>query len=494
MTRKNTTYLAALTLAASLTAGFPAVASERDDSTGSDAAFGVMAHSMLWQSRRAAFFAGPASACFRYRTDLTELRADGTLQEGDGDYAVQLGTDPRRIGFEASTYTLHSSHTLTGRALYSIGRTDGVTLNENADPLTVYPYLTADSTGGGMTAERYLFEGGYADHRGRIFWGVEGGYEAGLSYRMTDPRPRNITGRLTANAGIGLTAGHYGVALSAMYRRYTQTSELMFKDDTGGEKTYQMTGLGTVYNRFTGMGLKSNFRGNTFAVTAELIPLGETGFSVEAVMTRFNLTKLLADLNSLPLARVWENRLDAKAGYISGTGPLRWIAEAGITAVRRHGIENIFGDATLSSYPLIDALEMYADNRLAVRAGGTVEWAMRRGQSVGAQVGCIHARRTEVYAYPRIEEKTSETSLHVTLRYDGAFAHGWTVSVMPWGIADRHLSGGLRLAVGKRAGSRFTVGLTGGVGVDRPRLADFDSGAPVSGKALCAEAGVFAAF
>ena len=72
--------------------------------------FGALSHSGLWESRRADFFSGPATSCFRYESNLTLLEIAGSLQQGKGSYAPQLGTDPRQLGFTASTYKIGRAH------------------------------------------------------------------------------------------------------------------------------------------------------------------------------------------------------------------------------------------------------------------------------------------------------------------------------------------------------------------------------------------------
>ncbi|MBD5289119.1 MAG: hypothetical protein HDS26_00350 [Bacteroides sp.] len=456
--------------------------------------FGALSHSGLWESRRADFFSGPATSCFRYESNLTLLEIVGSLQRGKGSYAPQLGTDPRQLGFTASTYTLHSSHALTGQAAYSISHTNGVFLNENADPLIVYPYLTSDSIGGSITSERYLFEGGFADNTDKFFWGVSGGYEAGLHYRMVDPRPKNITGKLTISGGIGMKSGGYGLALSAKYMRYTQSSDLMFKDESGAHITYQMTGLGNYYNRFTGLGQKSRYRGNAYCISAELIPCSDSGFVIEGSFNRFSFTKLLTDLNSLPLADCWENRTEARGGYLSENGQFRWIADLEVLFVRRHGIVNIFGDATLSSYPQIDALEIYSDNRTDLRLSFTMDWRFHKNQSLGMRLCGIIARRSEIYAAPRTERITSEEGLNLTLQYLGAFRHNWVMKISPWGILDNNLSGGVDLELAKKVGQRISIGLSSGFALNHERLSDFDNPGLVSGKSIGGRVGLFVAF
>lgn len=354
----------------------------------------------LWQLASLSY-ANPAVNQWRMKNGLTKVGggySSGSAKEnpdprnGSGDRAWQIG---------ASTYTKYRTSTLWGDASYTNGKTLDVVWNETADMSMLYPYLLADSVGGDLKREQYRFSGGYADHRGRWAWGATIGYTALLQYREVDPRPKNVVGRLEISAGaLFRVIGNYYAGLDLNIMKYKQTNEIEFKSEMGVDKVFHLTGLASHYNRFAGDGLSTYYDGYRFGVGFNIYPSDSEGAFATCRLSRFTFNNILSDLNKLPLAHVWHNQLEAEAGFLTSAHHVYGGTSARMKVYRRHGTENIFGDAASSVYPVIASNEMYADNAIALAATGHCGVKFGPVCRVQLQVSPEWSHRTTAYIEP----------------------------------------------------------------------------------------------
>lgn len=257
-----------------------------------------------------------------------------------------------------------------------------------------------------MNVERYSFAGGYASFNGKIGWGGEISYLAGLHYRGVDPRPRNITGDLSLSAGIGL-AGPLGyfIALSGMFRKYKQTNEVTFFSELGNEKLYHLTGLGADYKRFAGTGYDTYYNGYAYGIVMSLFPSSAQGFSASVALSRFTFENIISDFNKLPMAEAGHNRLEAEIGY---TQP-RWGLKGTLLLSRRVGKENIFGDPASQVYPLIGSLPLFYENRADLAVAGFWEKSFSRQRiTILPEIGYHHWNM--IYADPSARQYVNDLS------------------------------------------------------------------------------------
>lgn len=310
---------------------------------------------------------------------------------GYGSYACRFNAE--------SFITAGDNSAVWGNAGYATGKTLGIQWCETSDPQLLYPYFTADETGGDMSDEYYSFAGGYARSGKKFTWGATLGYAAAHHFRNVDPRPRNITGELTLSAGIShsLTA-NYMAGVSLEWMKYKQSNEIKFVSETHDLPLYQLSGLGTNYNRFAGSSKAADFSGNRLGATLNLFPR-QSGWLINLSLYRFTFGKTLRDLNKLPLVSVWHNSLSAEAGYKFITDNRSFAVTADFDAGRRHGTENIFGDAASGSYPRIGSLEMYADNRYGCKLRGFASLRHNR-LTYSLTVSGGYSHRKEFYAEP----------------------------------------------------------------------------------------------
>ncbi|MDE6383158.1 MAG: hypothetical protein K2K79_02260 [Paramuribaculum sp.] len=324
-------------------------------------------------------FANPAVNQWRLTGSLTEAGGEYLSRSDSRNPDPRYGLGEHSWALQASTYTKYRSSTLWGDASYTSGKTVDAVWNETADAELLYPYVMADSIGGDLKSERYSFHGGYADHTDRWAWGAELSYSAVQQYRDVDPRPRNVTGTLDVAAGaMWRFFGSYHAGIGLSMRKYKQTNDIDFKSEMGVDKIFHLTGLGNHYTRFDGTGLSTYYDGYRYGLDIDVYPSDGRGWFASCTLSRFTFKTVLSDLNKLPMASAWHNELSAQAGWMSPGGGRAFGGLSGeVRVYRRHGIENVFGDATSSIYPQIGSNAMYADNQVSVAARG--RWGMRLG-------------------------------------------------------------------------------------------------------------------
>lgn len=299
--------------------------------------------------------------------------------------------------FKAETFTKIKKVVITAHASYDNGARHYVRFCENADISKVYPYLTYDAVGGNQNLERYSF-GGDVSVKINEKWdvGAKLSYDAGLYSRSVDPRPKNTSGTFIIGAGGAYSLGHnYALGMSASYEKYKQSCDIMFKSELGVSKIYHLTGLGTHYKRFSGQGESSYYSGNSFEGHITLLPL-TSGLYFEANLRRETINQILEDFNNLPLTKSNNTEYSVQAGYKGD----KWIVVATADISRRHGYENIFGDAATGQYPQIGTLAMYLanSNQFDLRASVEVP-ILKVSLFINPQVGYNHYR--EIYREPR---------------------------------------------------------------------------------------------
>ena len=372
-------------------------------------------HNPAINQYRRSFTMSEVGLSFTSRHESTALHP----QQGDGEHIA---------AFDATTYIKHKSQTLWGRAYYNNGRIDGIEWNETSDIDIVYPYLLADSAGGKkMNVERYSFGGGYASRKGRLSWGASIGYTAGLYYRNVDPRPRNVTARLSALAGLGYRlAGDYVGAVSLGFMKYRQSNDIAFYSELGNEKIFHLTGLVNDYNRFAGSGYSTYYNGRQWSTSLSLHPADNHGFSATVAATQLGIDNVLADLNKLPMAHTDHKTVAAEAGWLAAG----WGLKAHVSATRRKGTENVFGDPAGSVYLQIGSLDRYLDQTLALGLAGL--WEKRWGNyALMLRPSVDYSHRLTRYNDP--ESHTRYNDLAGTLRLTGGATIGATFSTLTLG-------------------------------------------------------------
>ena len=315
-------------------------------------------------------YQNPAFAGTRYGESFSEMRGTFSTDHADKAVIAQLGRGHTAGAFDASSYQKMGKHGVAwGHAGYDRRHIKDVRWNETADFLTVYPYVTADSVGGKMEAERYSFRLGYAQGFRKWSYGVEAAYQSALHYRDTDPRPKDnsLFVNLTLGASRALSSRYSG-GLYLHWQRYSQEQSIAFMNPYGTMLLYQMSGMNMHYHRFAGTLGQAYYTGHTFGAGLTLQPIGH-GFDVMLYAERRRLQKQLSGLNNAPIndLQVWTYR-----GGIAWRSDRRYALLSGAYS-SREGSENIYDDG-IQNYHRIAITKPFKAVTAHITAEASQEW------------------------------------------------------------------------------------------------------------------------
>lgn len=318
------------------------------------------AQSQVWRMTPEAF-SNPALRQWMLPVSISAIEASYSSDRLNSAIDPRSGKGSTGWKLGAESFIHHRSSTLWGSAFYSNGRQLSPVWNESSDLSMIYPYVTADSIGGDIKSESYALAGGYADHSENWAWGASLSYIAGLNYRSVDPRPRNVTGRLTISAGAAwqIPLSAYLLGTSLEYMRYKQSADISYVNELADTRIWHLTGLGTHYQRFAGQGYSHSYQGNRLSASLNLFPKPKRGLSVSARFTRFAFDHLLTGLNNMPLQSAVDTRWDFEAAWLHRGSRHELAATATLSFANRQGKENIFGDPAAGIYPRIGSMPMY---------------------------------------------------------------------------------------------------------------------------------------
>ena len=316
----------------------------------------------------------PAMQWNRYRYSLNRLSATYDNSHATVPQQLEYGDKVVAVGGDIDAFLRKKKVSLWGTAHYGNSKTHHVCYNETTDFDLLYPYVMADTIGGGVSRkETYDFLGGFAYHKRRWTVGVEGRYTARLEYRTVDPRPKNLTGYLKVKAGTaysGLFNGTYEGGASVGFQRYKQTNILEFYNETSQPTVYQLTGLGMDYYRFRGSNTSTYYKGLGWNATIGLHPSApRNGIYASLDYSSLSIDKVISDLNELPLTKLKLQQQTLEMGYMHKGRINTWGIRVAEACDERRGIENIFGSAQDNIYPQIASGRQYQEVRWNLSAG-----------------------------------------------------------------------------------------------------------------------------
>lgn len=353
-----------------------------------------------------------AANLYRYKASYTEIGASYEMRDENRAILPQLGDRTDAGKFEAASWIrLDGRSAVYANVEYANGNSRNILWNSSSDFLLLYPYVTADTVGGNLAMEKYMFSGGYSRRDGRFSYGLNGSYRALHEYRQTDPRPRNITSDLKVSASAGYSIGGYLIEASADYRIYRQISNVSFYNP-GGANTSEipMTGLGTYYERFSGSGayLGTYHRGSGYRISAGLIPEDGTGWLCNAGYGNMKVDRLLSNQNDVPITSISITEISFYTAYKTS----EWGIYAQATISGRIGSEMVIDNGASDIYNVLGSMEMYGNNHIFLGAGAYMQ--RESGMflwSIALHTGIETARA--VYVYPERQMKYGHINIQV---------------------------------------------------------------------------------
>ena len=274
-------------------------------------------------------YENPAMRLDRYDATLTRLSLSGYYAMQKEAIQLQLGDGAVFGQVDALAFVRKKQFSLWGGAGYENGRKRDVCFNETSDYERLYPYVMGDSVGGDLASQTYCFHGGFAYTFGRVLLGAEAAFRAAFEYRQVDPRPL-----------------------------YKQTNGLKFYNELGVPNVLHFTGLGTDYYRFRGSKYGTYYNGYDVGTDLQLRHKGKYGWKAGLAYDYASVTKIISELNELPLTHLAVHEMAAELAYES-EGKRFWGVALLLDNSLRFGTENVFGDAANNVYPQIASAQQY---------------------------------------------------------------------------------------------------------------------------------------
>lgn len=327
---------------------------------------------------RSQLYDNPAWQQSRYKSSLNRISAYYDNSHSTEPYFVEDGNGKVFWGGKADAYLRKGETALWGFAGYKKGVVRNIKYNETEDWQLVYPYVMADTVGGGNSKqEHYDFSGGFATSLGKRWTvGGEGRYTALLDYRTRDPRPKNLTSDLKLRIGATYRPWEkYAIGAAFSFRRYKQTNEVKFYNEVGIPVTFHLTGLASDYYRFRGENTDSYYKSTGIGGSLQLAPQNSSdGFFAALTYNYMSMDKIISSLNELPLTKLKFSQQIATIGYLrSWRGNLVGLKFAE-SYERRKGIENIFGSAASNVYPQISSAPQYRGENTMLSWGAMYQY------------------------------------------------------------------------------------------------------------------------
>ncbi len=364
---------------------------------------------------------------YAHEKSLTRIAVSADYRDESKAFLPQLGSGEMKGVFSADSYIkLNKKAAVWGNVEYYNGIKKNVCWNSTADFLLLYPYILADSIGGKLSVEQYLFSGGYAVKKGRFSFGIMGRYRALHEYRKVDPRPRNIVSDFNVALSAGVDAGNYLIGINAGGKIYKQFQDVSFYNENGANTSeLHFTGLGTHYARYDGAGdyTSTRYKGREYSAALSLVPHANLGLYAGLGYTSFRVKRRLPTQNMVPLTSLYVERLYGNIAYRNLSGRIEWGIEAKSGYELRSGTENIIDNGAGNVNEVLGSLDMYKNRIVRADITGKVMFKGERHRIYcGAGVGFYNSKAE--YTYPGREMKVGTVTPNVEAGYIG-YCNGW---------------------------------------------------------------------
>jgi len=283
----------------------------------------------------------PAVKGFFYSTNWSEIGMKYQIEDKPNQL-MQLGTGVDQFGVSAlSFYTIDPKSAVWGSADYRNGSRKKVRWNESSDYNKVAPYIIADSVGGDLNFEKYVFSGGYAFEKASYQLGVFARYSALLEYRAIDPRPKNTTSDLEVGFGISRVLWKdYRVGLDLQLAKYTQTNAVSFYSETGNAALYHFVGLGNDNKLLYGNKKKALYEGSGYGLGFQVFNIRKPEWFFQMRYHNSDIRKAISVIQTLDVAKRSDVKTDFVIGRIFKGDHRNWGIQVEYKQDSRKGIED----------------------------------------------------------------------------------------------------------------------------------------------------------
>lgn len=167
-------------------------------------------------------------------------------------HRVFEGDKHNRFALQAIGYAVDSlGRVVSGMASYHKEVRYNTAWTNVADVRLFYPYLVADSIGGGYFSETYRVNGSYGQKINRLTLGAKFDYRGMIAYRKVDPRPRNKVSEINITVGALLPIKDYFAGAYLQWTNYGQEMGNKILKPYRKDYFFSMTGLGLYDHRLS---------------------------------------------------------------------------------------------------------------------------------------------------------------------------------------------------------------------------------------------------
>lgn len=342
-------------------------------------------------------------------------------------FTPQLGDKETEGSYQMKSLFRKKNSFAWGSASYAYSKIAGIRFNESNDFDLVFPYVMGDTARAiPMDKHSYTFQAGAVQKLKSWLLSVSANYRACFSYRIQDPRPRNLSTFLEGHVGIGYEWSRYALGFTAGVGRYKQNNSVAFLSDVGVSKEYHFTGLGSDYYRFRGDNTEIFYKGRAYSLALGVTPSnkGRIGFFFHSDWSLLATDRIVRPLNNLPLSSLQLHQFGGKMGYQGETSTaLRWGVLLYTQGSIRLGAIHIFGSSVGGIYPKVKTENNYYATDLSYGAKAFFRTSLTEKQKLqwGANVA-LGQTLFEEYFVPQAEQirKGFILSLEPVIRYKGS--------------------------------------------------------------------------
>lgn len=177
------------------------------------------------ENRRSYFNDNPQAHVKTYPLVVALQGAGGKMK---GDFIPMEGNRFEDYSVVANGVMRGEKSLLYGKASFTSGSHRNIGWNAQRFPMTYWPYVVADSTGGNVSYETYNLLCAYSFRLNkRIDLGFSGEYKGDFAFRKTDPRIENVTSWLTFKGGASYFLGDGNrIGLDIDYQLHRQHTDI----------------------------------------------------------------------------------------------------------------------------------------------------------------------------------------------------------------------------------------------------------------------------
>jgi hypothetical protein len=343
----------------------------------------------------------------------------------------QKGKGKNLWGVEVySLQKLDDQTSVWGNASYTQGKNKQVVWNENADYERIYPYVAADSVGGDMKFENYSFSGGYSKKINTYTLGITGSYQATLSYRDVDPRPKNTAAQFSLAIGANkLMFQKFRIGAYLNAEKYTQKHYLSFVNNQGYPMIYNMSGLGNYNELLSGKLRQAYYEGWSYGGGLQIFEADNRSWYLNMGLKKFNLDKLLTEYADLNASKIDERQFTFSEGKFFDSGKIIWGVSAEGNSTERKGTENLFLNENSRNYIQIGSVEKYNHKVNSLVFKGLVQLGDEKAtSSLSPFFGW--AQEKEKYSSPASKIELSKMMYGADYQWLKTFNHQQVLSVI----------------------------------------------------------------